>query len=97
MRTRKDENLRKPSSFIEAEKSNFPGTCSKQCPIFFFCQAQLYSEKYYQAKKNEKKIKDENLNWHSSLRKLPKKNLFFRCAMTFQHFCICFCVCIFVF
>ena len=29
MRTRKDENLRKPSSFIEAEKS-----CSKQCPFF---------------------------------------------------------------
>ena len=32
------------------EQRPFPETCSKQCLIFFFCQAQLYIDIYYPAK-----------------------------------------------
>ena len=75
MRTRKDENLRNPSSFIEAGKSNFPGTCSKQCPIFSSARHN-YIVRNITKQRKTKKIKDKNLNWHSSLRKLPKKHFY---------------------
>ena len=72
MRTRKDENLRKPSSFIEAEKSTFP-ELAKNNVRFFSSARHNYIVRNITKQRKTKKIKDENLNWHSSLRKLPKK------------------------